>query len=194
MNKEVTEMLSRSDQWKKEMLALRKICLSTELTEEFKWKQPVYTFNDKNVCIIGSFKDFCTLSFFKGALLKDPEDMLEKAGENTRSARIVKITGIEQVKKRESILKKYISEAIRLEKDGKEFDFSKNREMDIPKELKQLFNTDKEFQKAFESLTPGRKRGYLIFFNGAKQTFTITNRIEKYREKIMQGKGMNDYK
>lgn len=187
-------MLSRSDKWKNEMLALRKICLSTELTEEYKWKQPVYTFNDKNVCIIGSFQDFCTLSFFKGALLQDPEDILEKAGENTRSARIVKITGIEQIKKLESVLKKYISEALLLVKEGKEFDFSKNREMDIPKELKQLFNTDKEFQKAFESLTPGRKRGYLIFFNGAKQSSTITNRIEKYREKIMQGKGMNDYK
>lgn len=194
MNKDVTEKLNKPDPWKDEMLALRKICLATELNEEFKWKQPCYTYNDKNVCIIGSFKDFCTLSFFKGALLKDPVGILEKAGENTRSARIVKIAAMDEINNLEADLKKYIKEAIQLEKEGKDFDFSKNREIALPKELKEIFKTDKEFRTAFDTLTSGRKRGYLIFFNGSKQSSTIINRIEKYREKIMKGKGMNDYK
>ena len=188
------DFFEHAEIWQAEMKALRKVCQSTELEEAFKWKQPCYTFEGKNVCIIGAFKDYCVLSFFKGALLKDSAGILEKPGPNTRSGRIVKITSLSQVNKLKRTLSSYISEAIQLEKDGKEVDFGKNRKVDMPEVLVKKLNEDSAFKKAFEALTPGRKRGYLIYFSGSKNDTTILNRIEKYREKIMQGKGMHDWK
>ncbi len=188
----VDEQFARKGPWEKELSLLRKIALDSPLTEEFKWYQPCYTYEGNNVLILGGFKDFCTMSFFKGALLKDPEGILEKAGENTRSARIVRITDAKQVSKLAPVLKKYILEAVALEKSGTKFDFESTRTTEIPKEVAELFRKDKALGAAFKALTPGRPRGYLIFFQAARQTATRVARVEKYREKIMAGKGMQD--
>ena len=190
----VDEFFKKELNWKVEMQEIRKIVLTTDLTEDYKWRQPCYTFEDKNVGIIGGFKDFCTFSFFKGVLLKDDKKVLEKPGENTRSALIFKFTSLQQIKDNQQILINYIAEAIALEKEGKEVDFTQNQLPNYPQELLEFFENDKKFQKAFEDLTPGRKRGYLLHFNAAKQSQTVINRIEKFKEKILNGKGMNDYK
>jgi uncharacterized protein YdeI (YjbR/CyaY-like superfamily) len=188
----VDELFTRKGPWEKELNMLRKIALDSPLTEEFKWYQPCYTYEGKNVLILGGFKEFCTMSFFKGALLKDPEGILEKAGENTRSARIVRITDAKQVSKLAPILKQYILEAVALEKSGTKFDFESTRTTETPPEVKGLFRKDKALGAAFRALTPGRQRGYLIYFSAAKQPATRLARVEKYRRKIMAGKGMQD--
>jgi uncharacterized protein YdeI (YjbR/CyaY-like superfamily) len=188
----VDELFSRKGPWEKELSLLRKIALDSPLTEEFKWYQPCYTYEGNNVLILGGFKEFCTMSFFKGALLKDPEGILEKAGENTRSARIVRITDAKQVAKLAPTLRKYILEAVAVEKSGKKFDFESTRTTEIPQEVAELFRKDKTLGAAFKALTPGRRRGYLIFFNAAKQSATRIARVEKCREKILAGKGMQD--
>lgn len=193
-HKKIDDFFDCADKWKEEMQLLRKILHTTTLEEKYKWRQPCYTFNNKNICIIGSYKSYCVLSFFKGSLLKDEHNILEKPGPNTRSGRIVKFTDTNKIAKLEPILLQYISDAIQLEKAGKEVDFSKNRKITYPKELKETLENDAAFNMAFENLTPGRKRGYLLHFAAAKNAKTVLNRIEKYKGKIMQGKGMNDWK
>lgn len=192
MKPTVEELIKKSKNWKEELTKLRSIVLDCGLTEEVKWYQPCYSFNGTNLIILGSFKDFCTLSFFKGVLLKDNYKILVFAGQNTQSAKIVKFTNTQQINDLEPILKEYIKEMIELEKSGSKVVFKKIDEQKLPEELEEFFKKDKTFEKAFKSLTPGRQRAYILHFSSAKQSVTRISRIEKLMSKILEGKGLND--
>ncbi|MTI39559.1 YdeI/OmpD-associated family protein [Fulvivirga lutimaris] len=178
--------------WLKELRYLRSIVLDCGLTEELKWGVPCYTYKNANVAIVSAFKEYCSLSFFKGVLLKDSEHILVKQGDNSQSARLLKFTDVEQIKAIEDTIKAYIFEAIEVEKAGLKVDFKQKDQLEYPEELKQMFNSKPELDEAFEALTPGRKRGYIIHFTQPKQSKTRVSRIEKCIPKIMQGKGWND--
>ena len=192
MKPTVEELIEKSKNWKEELTKLRSIVLDCGLTEEVKWYQPCYSFNGSNLIILGSFKEFCTLSFFKGVLLKDEHKILEFAGQNIQSAKIVKFTNIHQINELESILKDYIKEMIALEKSGAKVTFKTIEEQKLPEELEEIFSQDKDFEKAFKSLTPGRQRAYLLHFSSAKHAATRISRIEKLKPKIFEGKGLNE--
>jgi len=192
MNKEVDIYLAKAKKWKKEMLFLREILLACQLEEEIKWGIPCYTINKGIVVIIQAFKNHCDLGFFKGALLQDKAGILIKAGENTQASRQMRFTDIKEIEKRSKIIKSYIKEAITVEKNGLKYIGESIAEPIQVIELQQIFKKDAALKKAFESLTPGRQRGYLIHFSGAKQSETRIARIHKQASKIMCGKGMND--
>jgi len=192
MNHKVDEFLEKAPKWQTEMKKLRMIVLDCMLTEEFKWKQPCYTFNDANILIIGGFKDYCLISFFKGALLKDDNCLLIKPGEHTQSGRYIKFTNIHEIETIESILKAYIFEAIEIEKTGMKVNFKPISDYTIPEELTTIFNKNIDFKMAFESLTPGRQKAYILHFSAPKQSKTRVSRIEKYMTQIFEGKGLTD--
>jgi len=192
MNPQIDELIRNSKSWRLEMEALRHILLHCGLTEEYKWKQACYTHHGKHIAIIGSFKDFCGLAFFKGVLLKDEEKLLVAAGENSQSSRLFKFTAVDQIHAMEATIKAYIFEAIEVEKAGLKVEFKKSKNLDFPEELLQKMDAEPVFKAAFESLTPGRQRAYNLFFSGAKQSTTRTARIEKYVDRILKGKGIND--
>lgn len=191
MNSKVDEYLSEAKNWQKEMLQLRGICLDCDLTESLKWKKPCYSFQGSNIAIIQPFKNSVALMFFKGAVLDDPEDILEKPGKNSRIARRIQFPDAEKIAKLEPVIKEYIQEAIKAEKAGLDVEVEEKKEP-IPEELQQKFDEDPDFEAAFKDLTPGRQRGYILHFSGAKQSKTRKRRIEKYLPKIMDGKGMHD--
>ena len=192
MKPTVEELIEKSKNWREELTKLRSIVLSCGLTEEVKWYQPCYSFNGTNLIILGSFKEYCGMNFFKGVLLKDEKKILQKIGENTQSAKIVKFTNIQQINDLEGALKDYIKEMIELEKSGAKVTFKKIEEQKLPKELKEIFKLDKDFENAFKALTPGRQRAYLLHFSSAKQSSTRIARIEKAKPQIFAGKGLND--
>lgn len=192
MKPTVKELIEKSKKWKEELTKLRTIVLDCGLTEEIKWYQPCYSFNGTNLIILGSFKEFCTLSFFKGALLKDEKKILEFPGKNSQSAKIVKIANLNQINELEQTLKDYIKEMIELEKAGVKVTFKKIEEYQIPEELKVIFKQEQDFEKAFKALTPGRQRAYLLHFSSAKRAQTRISRIEKSKPQIFAGKGLND--
>jgi uncharacterized protein YdeI (YjbR/CyaY-like superfamily) len=177
--------------WRKELKSLRSIALDCGLQEESKWGVPCYTYHDKNILLISAFKNYCAISFFKGVLLNDSCKILDKPGENSQSTRLIKFTNIQQIKENQDILKAYIFNAIEVEKSGLKVEFSKNQES-IPDELKIKMNELPEFKIAFEALTKGRQRGYILYFSKPKQSKTRVSRIEKYIPKILDGKGIND--
>ena len=179
--------------WAKELEELRKIVIKSALVEELKWGMPCYTLNNKNILMISAFKEYACISFFKGVLLKDKEKMLAAHGESSQSARMIKYTNSIQIKQQSSIIRAYIEEAIEIENSGKKVEFKKNPEP-IPEELMVEFNKDLKFKKAFHELTPGRQRGYIIYFSQPKSTQSKLNRIEKCRENILKGIGLNDRK
>lgn len=178
--------------WTEELKLLRRIVLDCGLVEDCKWGMPCYTFNGANVVMIASFKEYCSLSFFKGALLQDSEKLLHKQGENSQSARLFKFTKVDQITKIEATIKAYIFEMIELEKSGAKVEMKQKDELVYPEELVQKFEEFPILKTAFENLTPGRKRGYVIHFSQAKQSKTRIDRIEKCVEKILQGKGFFD--
>jgi len=188
----VDTFMGNAKMWRQEFAMLRQLLLQCELTEELKWGSPCYVVHGKNVVMIGGFRDFCCLSFFKGSLMADPHGLLCKPGENTRTARIVKFTGPQAITDLEGILLKYVQEAIDLEKEGRKADVSEEPEMRIPDELLLKFEAMPALKEAFEKLTPGRRRAYLMFFSGAKQTASRTSRIEKMTPRILSGKGLHD--
>lgn len=177
--------------WTQELVLLREMILSTDLVEECKWGVPCYTYNKKNVLILSAFKDYCSVSFFKGSLLKDRKKLLDSPGKNSQAARLFKFTDVDQIKSIESEIMDYIKEAIEIEEAGLKIDFKKATDP-IPEELKNKFHEDPMFKSAFESLTPGRQRGYLIYFSAPKQSTTRINRIEKCIGKIQNGEGLHD--
>jgi uncharacterized protein YdeI (YjbR/CyaY-like superfamily) len=191
MTPEVDEFLKLASKWPAELTKLRAILLEGGLTEGIKWRQPCYSYEGNNVAIIGELKDSCTLSFFKGAQFADPQQLLTKPGENTQSARVIRFTSAKEIDKVKAALKALIEEGIELEKSGAKFEFKKEPEP-VPAELQEVFNKDSAFEKAFDALTPGRQRAYIMFFNAAKQSKTKTARIEQYRARIFDCKGMND--
>jgi uncharacterized protein YdeI (YjbR/CyaY-like superfamily) len=192
MNSKVDEYLSKVKKWPEELEALRTLILDCGLTEELKWRQPCYTFLNKNIVLIGEFKDYCVLTFFKGTLLEDTKGLLTKPGENTQSARLIKFTNVKEITKLTPVLKAYIFEAIEIEKVGTKVKFKDNKELILPEELQNKFKENPTFKKAFNALTAGRQRAYNLFFTAAKQPKTRETRIEKYVQQIISGKGIND--
>jgi uncharacterized protein YdeI (YjbR/CyaY-like superfamily) len=178
--------------WQKEMNLLRKIALASGLEEEVKWGQPTYTLNSKNIILIHSFKEYCGVLFFKGALLADSENILVQQTENVLAARQARFTNLKDVQKSSETLKQYIFEAIEIEKLGVKIEAKKTSDYPMPDELKNKFKELPELKAAFENLTPGRQRGYLLHFSQAKQSATRLSRIEKCMEAIFNGKGMNE--
>jgi uncharacterized protein YdeI (YjbR/CyaY-like superfamily) len=177
--------------WTKELELLRQLVIECGLTEELKWGVPCYTHNSKNILVVSAFKEFCSLSFFKGVLLKDNHHVLEKQGESSQSARIVKFSNIQEISEKSLILKEYILQAIELENLGAKVEFNKNPEP-LPQELEKIFLENPEFKKAFFNLTPGRQRGYIIHFSQPKQSSTKSSRIVNNIHKIMNGQGLMD--
>lgn len=176
--------------WVDELELLRQIVLETGLSEEIKWGVPVYTSRGKNVVMVNALKESANIVFFKGVLLTDEHKILQQQG-NLQSGRIVKFTNANEIKKLKDVLKSYVLEAIAIEESGKKAEFRKNPEP-IPDELLQTFEDDPAFKKAFYALTPGRQRGYIIHFSQPKKTQTRSERIEKYKEQILDGTGLND--
>jgi len=191
-NPKVDEFLSKAKKWKEEYVKLREIILDCELTEEYKWMHPCYTYEGKNVVLIHGFKEYCALLFHKGALLKDPHGILIQQTENVQAARQIRFTSIQEIVEMESILKDYIKQAIEVEKSGLEVNFKKTDDYTIPEELQNKFNEMPDLKTAFEVLTPGRQRAYLHYFSQAKQAKTRQARVEKYVQQILEGKGLND--
>ncbi len=177
--------------WQEPMLALRNILLDTELKEEFKWSQPCYTYNGKNVMMLTAFNDFCCIAFFKGSLIKDPKNLLEFPGPNSQTSKRLNITNDTQVIELEPQIRDFIKQAIELEKSGASIELKKVPEP-IPNELIDAFNDNPELETAFFNLTPGRQRGYIIHFSQPKQSKTRLSRITKMIPKIMDGKGFHD--
>lgn len=190
-NPKVDDFLSKAKKWKKEFEKLRTITLDCGLTEEFKWMHPCYTYNNKNIVLIHGFKEYCALLFHKGALLKDPHEILIQQTENVQGARQIRFTNVQEIDEMETILKAYIHEAIEVEKAGLKVE-KKNIEFIIPEELQHKFDEIPDLKTAFEALTPGRQRAYILYFSQAKQSKTRESRVEKYVQNILDGKGLKE--
>ena len=189
MNPKVDGYLRRAKKWQEEMKKLRRVSLDCGLTEELKWGKPCYTFQKSNIVIIQGFKEFCALMFCKGALLKDPKAILKEFG--WQAARRILFTNVREIVEMEPTLKAYIHEAIEAEKAGLEVNFKKNPEP-IPEEFQNKLDEIPALKTAFEALTPGRQRGYILYFSGAKQSKTRESRVEKCMRQILSGKGLDD--
>jgi uncharacterized protein YdeI (YjbR/CyaY-like superfamily) len=191
-NPKVEFFFTKAKKWKEEFEKLRTIVLSCGLTEELRWGCPCYTFEKRNVVLIHGFKEYCALLFPKGVLLKDAEGILIQQTENVQAARQIRFTNVRDIKEIERTIKAYIQEAIEVEKTGLEVKYKKVSEFKIPPELKERFNELPALKTAFDALTPGRQRGYILYFSGAKQSKTREARVEKYIERILNGKGLDD--
>ncbi|TGL20909.1 hypothetical protein EHQ46_10475 [Leptospira yanagawae] len=178
--------------WKKEFQILRSIALKSKLQEEIKWGQPCYTFNGQNVCLLHGFKEYCAILFFKGALLGDPKNILIQQTKNVQSARQIRFQSTSEITKLKSTIKAFIEEAIQLEKVGKKVILKKTSEFEVPEEFLRKLEQNAKLQTAFSELTPGRQRGYLLYFSSAKRTETREERITKHIPNILMGKGLND--
>jgi uncharacterized protein YdeI (YjbR/CyaY-like superfamily) len=189
MNPKVDEYLRKGKKWQKEMEKLRRISLDCGLTEELKWGKPCYTFQKSNIVIIQGFKEFCALLFCKGALLKDPNGILKKFG--WQAARRIPFTSVREIVEMEPTLKAYIREAIDAEKAGLKVTLKKSPEP-IPEEFQNKLDEIPALKAAFDVLTPGRQRGYILYFSGATQSKTRESRVEKCMRQILNGKGLND--
>ncbi|MCL6604923.1 MAG: YdeI family protein [Paenibacillus sp.] len=191
-NSKVDEFLSKAKKWKEEYETLRNIVLDCELTEEFKWMHPCYTYDTKNIVLIHGFKEYCAILFHKGALLNDAQGILIQQTENVQAARQIRFTNVQEIVEMETILKAYINEAIEVEKAGLEVDFKKTTEFIIPEEFQNKLDEIPALKTAFEALTPGRQRAYIHYFSEPKQSKTRVSRVEKYMPQILVGKGLND--
>jgi len=186
------EFFFKKGNWQEEFEKLRTIVLGCDLTEELKWGCPCYTFEKRNIVLMHGFKEYCALLFFKGALLKDPEGILIQQTDNVQSARQIRFTGAREIVKMKKTLKAYIREAIEVEKAGAKVNLKQTAEFKMPAEFKSRLEEDPVLTKAFSSLTPGRQRGYLLYFAAPKQSKTRAARVEKYSQQILNGKGLND--
>lgn len=191
-NPKVDGILRQAKEWQKELKALRRIVLDCELSEEVKWGQPCYTDQGRNIALIHGFKEYCALLFFNGALLKDPEDILIQQTENVQAGRQIRFTSVREIVELEAVLKAYVHEAIEAERSGLKVKKKKHSEFKVPQELQQQFDEIRELKAAFDALTPGRQRAYILYFSGAKQSKTRESRIEKCMQRILDGKGLND--
>ncbi|EJN02296.1 DUF1801 domain-containing protein [Phyllobacterium sp. YR531] len=191
-NPKVDSFLNKATKWKTEFEALRAIALECDLTEELKWGVPCYTYQGSNIVLIHGFKEYCAMLFIQGALLKDPAGILIQQTKNVQSARQIRFTSLPEVAGVQAVLKNYIQEAIELQKAGLKVDFKKTREFAVPEEFQSRLDNKTTLKKAFEALTPGRQRAYLLHFSSAKQSKTREARIEKSLPKILEGKGLDD--
>ncbi len=192
MNPSVDPFFMNLKVWREELLVLRSLVLECGLTEELKWSAPCYVQGKSNVIIIQGFKEYCALMFFKGALLKDEKGLLRAPGQNTQSGRLIPFTSLEQIIEQADVLKAYIHEAIDNEKAGLKVVHKQVSDYPVPVELTDMFLKKPALKKAFEDLTPGRQRAYLLHFSEPKQSATRVTRIERMEDKIMNGKGMTD--
>lgn len=192
MNPKVDKFLDRADQWHDEYEQLRTIILECDLKEDFKWGKPCYTDDGDNILLMHGFKDFCALLFFKGVLMEDPAGLLVAQTENVQATRQIRFTDADEIVEMAHIIKAYVQQAIEVERSGAEVDYKETTEFNIPEELQNKFDEAPDFKDAFEALTPGRQRGYLLHFSSAKQAKTRKSRIEKAMPKIFEGKGYNE--
>lgn len=191
MHPEVDSFIRKAKQWQDEMETLRAIVLSAKLDEDLKWSKPCYTHENRNIAIIQPFKGCLGFMFFKGELLKDPKGVLKDNGPNSQSARRMEFTSSAEITRLKATIKAYIKEAIAIEESGEKVAIKKNPEP-VPDELKEFFKKKPALKKAFEALTPGRQRAYILHFSSAKQSETRRSRIEKCMALILEGKGLND--
>ena len=192
MNSEVDWFFTKSSKWQEEYSELRMLVLDCGLTELLKWGCPCYTVEKSNVVLIHGFKDYCALLFMQGALMNDTKGLLIQQTANVQSARQLRFKNIEEILERKSIIKSYLKEAIRIDTAGLKVELKKTTEYAIPDEFQKVLDTMPELKDAFYSLTPGRQRGYLLYFSSAKQIKTREARIEKYVQQILDGKGLED--
>ncbi len=192
MNAKVDAFLSKAKKWRKEFEKLRMIILKCGLEEELKWGKPCYTFQKNNIVLMHGFKEYSALLFFKGALLKDANGILIQQTENVQAARQIRFTNVRQIIEMEPILKAYIDEAIEVEKAGLEVNYKKTAQFKIPEEFQNKLDETPALKTAFNALTPGRQRGYLLYFSAAKQSKTRESRVAKCMPQILNGKGLDD--
>lgn len=192
MNVQVDNYIEKATQWKNEMALLRKIIVQCGLEETYKWRNPCYMYNSNNVVIIGGFKAYCAIMFFKGALLQNENGLLVQPTENVQSARQIRFTNVQQISTLAPTIKAYIYQAIEIEKAGLKVPLKDTLDVVFIPELQNQLLNNKAFSVAFNALTPGRQRGYNLFFSAAKQTKTREQRIEKYTQQIISGKGLYD--
>ncbi|NLR78164.1 YdeI/OmpD-associated family protein [Chitinophaga eiseniae] len=192
MNHKIDAFIGRAEKWQEEFEKLRNIILESQLTEGLKWGVPCYSFHDKNIILMHGFKDYCAVLFFKGALINDVHGVLIQQTDNVQAARQMRFTSMKDINKRKNILVNYIHEAIELEQSGAKVQYKKVTEYPVPEEFQQKLDTLPALRTAFEDLTPGRQRGYLLYFAAAKQSKTRASRVEKYMKHILAGKGLDD--
>jgi len=192
MNPKVDAYLSKAKKWQEELEKLRMIILDCQLTEELKWGVPCYTFQKSNIVLIHVFKEYCALLFFKGALLNDANGILIKQTKNTQAVRQIRFTNVREIVEMETILKAYIYEAIEVEKAGLKVNFKKTTEFIIPEKFQNKIDEIPALKTAFDALTPGRQRAYILYFSAPKQSKTRESRVEKCMQQILNGKGLND--
>jgi uncharacterized protein YdeI (YjbR/CyaY-like superfamily) len=192
MNPKVDWYFSKAKKWQAESKKLRTIILACGLTEELKWGKPCYMFQKSNIVLIHGFKDYCALLFFKGALLKDANGILIQQTQNVQAARQIRFTNVREIVEMETDLKTYIKEAIEVEKVGLEVNYKKTSDFKIPEELQNKLDEIPALKTAFDALTPGRQRGYILYFSAPKQSKTRESRVEKCMQQILNGKGLND--
>lgn len=192
MNPKVDFYFSKAKQWHEEFVKLRTVVLDCGLTEELKWGCPCYTFEKRNIVLMHGFKEYCALLFFKGALLKDTARILIQQTENVQAARQIRFTSVQQIVKLKAILKAYIHEAIEVEKAGLKVKLKKTTQFKLPAEFKNKLDEIPALKTAFNALTPGRQRAYLLHFSAPKQSQTRESRVEKCMPQILMGKGLND--
>lgn len=192
MNPNVDWYFTKAKKWREEIEKMRVIALDCGLTEELKWGVPCYTLSGSNIVLIHTFKEYCAYLFFKGALLKDLKKILIQQTTNVQATRQIRFTNVQQVVKLEPVIKTYIREAIALEKSGVKVEFKKTNEFPMPEEFQKKLNAIPDLKTAFNSLTPGRQRAYMLYFSSAKQSATREARIEKCVPQILKGKGLDD--
>lgn len=191
-NPKVEFFFSKTSKWSEEFAKLRTIILGCQLTEELKWGVPCYTFQNGNILLIHGFKEYCAVLFVKGALLQDPQGILIQQTEQVQAARQIRFTSVQEIAEKEAFLKDYIYEAVDVETSGLQVEYKKNTEYSVHEEFQVKLDELPGLQAAFEALTPGRQRAYLLHFSAPKQSKTRTARVEKYIPHILDGKGLND--
>lgn len=192
MNPKVDWYFTKAGKWQKEIEKLREIVLDCNLVEELRWGCPCYSYQKKNIVLIHYFKDYCALLFFKGALMKDPKGILIQQTRNVQAARQIRFTSLKEIEKMERALKAYIYNAVEVEESGLKVPMKKTKDFSMPEEFQSRLNKNPALKKAFYELTPGRQRGYLLYFSSAKQSKTREARIEKYLNQILDRKGLED--
>ena len=192
MNPLVSKVHGQEKRWSAEYAALRQLCLASGLNEELKWGQACYDLSGSNVVLIHGFKDYCALLFMKGALLKDPKGILIQQTKNVQAARQIRFASLADIDKQKTAVKTYIREAIAVEKSGAKVQMKNAAQFDTPEEFQKRLDDNPKLAEAFHALTPGRQKGYLLHFAGAKQPATRAARVEKHAPRILQGLGLDD--
>ena len=192
MNPKVDFYFNKAEKWQEEIKKLRTIILDCQLTEELKWGVPCYSFQKSNIVLIHMFKEYCAILFIKGALLKDSKGILIQQTKNVQAARQIRFTNVREIVEMETIVKGYIYEAIEVEKAGLNVEYKKTAEFIIPEEFQNKLNEIPALKTAFDTLTPGRQRAYILYFSAPKQPKTRESRVEKSMQQILNGKGLND--